>query len=177
MIILDCIAWHYWNYGFFSFTLKSYLIDIYIRSDIIGALFLKNHTDANLDTKLEETQTQSGRSVWPLLNRRWGAKVVAGGLEGMEKIKVLFTSYNPQDIWKKEELRASFMVSRRRIDLWNQLEFSCIHDILKMSLWLYKKITVYITFVFKRYIREKSWGFNTYMLYLISSIWYLRFSL
>lgn len=60
--------------------------------------------------------------------------MVAGGLEGMEKIKVLFTSYNPQDIWKKEELRASFMVSRRRIDLGNQLEFSCIHDILKMSL-------------------------------------------
>lgn len=59
--------------------------------------------------------------------------MAAGGSEGMEKIKVLFTSYNPQDIWKKEVLRVSFMVSRR-IDLGNQLEFTCIYDALKMSL-------------------------------------------
>jgi len=28
-----------------------------MRSDIIGVLFLKDHTDTNLDTKLEETKT------------------------------------------------------------------------------------------------------------------------
>ena len=37
----------------------------------------------------------------------------------MEKIKILFMNYNPQDIREKEELRESSRVSRK-MDLGNQ---------------------------------------------------------
>ena len=64
------------------------------------------------------------------------------------------------------------MVSRR-IDLGNQLEFSCIYDALKMSLWRSKKIIVYITFVFRREVLEKNLGDSIH----ICSTWYQAYAI